>query len=107
MPIPQPYILSIWLLIGCGITFCLLFLLHLCRDYGLYNQHRGLPERRQKFQKVEYNLSICQNIIVSPERQGIIGDIILCSPRPQENPIPAKAVKFSPSSHVVSAVGDI
>jgi hypothetical protein len=107
MPIPQPYILSIWLLIGCGIIFCLLFLLHLCRDYGLYNQHRGLPERRQKFQKVEYNLSICQNIIVSPERQGIIGDIILCSPRPQENPIPAKAVKFSPSSHVVSAVGDI
>jgi hypothetical protein len=110
MIIPQPYLLSIWILIVCGGIFFLLFLLHLCRDYGLYNQHRGLPERRQKFQKVEYNLSVCQNIVVSPERRDIIGDIILCSPRPQvnfiENPIPAKAVKFSPSSHVASAVGD-
>ena len=113
MIIPQPYLPSIWILIVCGVIFFLLFLLHLCRDYGLYNQHRGLPERRQKFQKVEYNLSVCQNIVVSPispERRDIIGDIILCPPRPQvnfiENPIPAKAVKFSPSSHVASAVGD-
>ena len=107
MPFPQPYILSIGLLIGCGATFCLLFLLHVCRDYGLYNQHRELQQRRQRFQKVEYNLNICQNIIVSPERQSIIGDVILCPPRPQVNSIPAKAVKFSPNSHVVSSVGDI
>ena len=92
MIIPEPYLPSIWILIVCGVIFF--------RDYGFYNQHRGLEERRQKFQKVEYNLSVCQNIVVSPERRDIIGDIILCSPRPQvnfiENPIPAKAVKFFP-----------
>jgi hypothetical protein len=110
MIIPEPYLPSIWILIVCGVIFFLLFLLHLCRDYGFYNQHRGLEERRQKFQKVEYNLSVCQNIVVSPispERRDIIGDIILCPPRPQVNPIqdfvPLKAVKLLPNSHVESA----
>ena len=99
MSFPQPYILSVGLLIGCGATFCILFLLHVCRNYGLYNQHRELQQRRQKFQKVEYNLNICQNIIVSPA--------ILCPPKPLVNSIPAKAVKFSPTLHVLSSIGDI
>jgi hypothetical protein len=95
MSIPPPYILSVGLLIGCAVIFSLLFLLHICRDYGLYNQHRQLDERRQKFQKIEYNLNICQKVIVSQP-------ILPPPPKPLVNPIPVKAVKFSPSLDVVT-----
>jgi hypothetical protein len=96
MSIPPPYILSVGLLIGCGVAFSILFLLHICRDYGLYNQHKELQERRQKFQKIEYNLNICQKVIVSQP--------ILPPPKPLVNSIPVKAVKFSPTLHMLSPI---
>ena len=94
MSIPAPYILSIGLLIGCAVTFSLLLLLHICRDYGLYNQHRGIEERRQKFQKIEYNLKLSQVIVSLPN--------LTPPPKPFVSPIPVKAVKFSPSLDVVT-----
>ena len=94
MSIPPPYILSVGLLIGCAVTFFLLFLLHICRDYGLYNQHMQIDERRQKFQKIEYNLKLSQVIVSHP--------ILPPPPKPLVNPIPVKAVKFSPSLDVVT-----
>ena len=88
MIIPEPYILSISLLIICGILFATLVLLHVCRDHGLYNQHREVEGRRQRYQKVQLNLKISQSILLSPQKTEIP------DPAVKVQRIPLKAVKF-------------
>ena len=88
MIIPEPYILSISLLIICGILFATLVLLHVCRDHGLYNQHREVEGRRQRYQKVQLNLKISQSIHLSPQKTEIP------DPAVKVQRIPLKAVKF-------------
>ena len=86
MVIPDPYLVSILLLIVCGSCFVCLFLLHICRNHGLYNSHKPIQDRRQRFQKVEYNLKAQQIIISSPK------DAFVCT-KPLVTPIPPKAVQ--------------
>ena len=87
MTIPEPYILSISLLIICGVLFATLVLLHVCRDHGLYNQHRQVEGRRQRYQKVKLNLKISQSVHLPPQKTKI--------PDPAKvQRIPLKAVKF-------------
>ena len=62
MTIPEPYTISVSLLIVCGELFSALVLLHVCRDHGLYNQHKEVEGKRQPYQKVKLNLKISQNI---------------------------------------------
>ena len=88
MLIPGPYILSVSLLIICGVLFAALVLLHVCRDHGLYNQHREVEGRRQRYQKVQLNLKISQSIVLSPQKTEI------ADPAIKVQQIPLKAVKF-------------
>ena len=87
MTIPEPYTISVSLLIVCGALFAALVLLHVCRDHGLYNQHKEVEGRRQPYQKVKLNLKISQNIHLPPHEAKIPDPVkVQC--------IPLKAVKF-------------
>ena len=88
MLIPGPYILSVSLFIICGVLFAALVLLHMCRDHGLYNQHKEVESRRQRYQKVQLNLKISQSIVLSPQKTEI-PDLAI-----KAQHIPLKAVKF-------------
>ena len=74
MKIPEPYTISVSLLIVCGELFSALVLLHVCRDHGLYNQHKEVEGRRQN--------------IHLPPREEKIPDLA------KVQHIPLKAVKF-------------
>jgi hypothetical protein len=87
MTIPEPYHISIFLLIVSGTLFAALVLLHICRDQGFYDQHKEVEGRRQPYQKVELNLKFSQNIHL-PFHEAKIPDPV------KVQHIPLKSVKF-------------
>jgi hypothetical protein len=87
MTIPEPYTISVSLLIVCRELFAALVLLHVCRDHGLYNQHKKVEGRQQPYQKVKLNLKISQNIYLPPHEAKIPDPV-------KDQHIPHKAVKF-------------
>jgi hypothetical protein len=83
--------LSIFLLIGAAVIFSTFLVYHLCQAYGLYNRHRTLQERRQKYQKINFNLHVIEHIEIFPANVSQSANLS----RVQEvQQIPLKAVRF-------------
>ena len=97
MVVPDPYLVPILLLIVGGGCFVCLFLLHICKNHGLYNSHKPIQDRRQRFQKIEYNLKTQQIFISSPKEAFI-------PTRPIATQIPPKAVLPKPCVQTSLAV---
>ena len=83
--------LSIFLLIGCAVIFTTFLVYHLCQAYGLYNRHRTLQERRQKYQKINFNLHVIEHIEIFPANVPQSAKLSIVEKVQQ---IPLKAVKF-------------
>ena len=55
-------------------TFFVIFLIwHICSDFGCYNSHKGIEDRRQRFQKAVFNFQIAEKITVYVH-QPIVAD---------------------------------
>ena len=91
--VPAPFELSIYLLISCAILFIVFLLYHLCQAYGLYNAHRTLEGRRQKHQKISFNLHAIESIEINcfPANVPVSAKL---STVDEVQRIPLKAVKF-------------
>ena len=89
--IPAPFELSVYLLISCAVIFTTFLLYHLCQAYGLYNRHRTLEERRQKYQKINFNLHVIEHIEIFPAN---VPQSAKLSTVEEVQQIPLKAVKF-------------
>ena len=61
---PAEFSISLIAICIAAAFFLILLIWHLCGDYGFYNSHKGIGDRRQRFQKTVFNLQIAEKIVI-------------------------------------------
>ena len=65
--------------------FLILLIWHVCGDYGLFNSHKGIGDRRQRHQKAILNLQIAEKISICVHPKVSAAPVVLCVSEPEQN----------------------
>ena len=75
---PAEFSLSLIAICIAAGFFLILLIWHLCGDYGFYNSHKGIGDRRQRHQKAIFNLQIAEKIAICVHPRVTAAPVVLC-----------------------------
>ena len=85
---PPEFNASLLAIIFAAAFFLGLLVWHVCKDYGLFNSHRRVGDRRQRHQKAVLNLQIAEKISICISPKVATAPVVLCVSEPDPNPGP-------------------
>ena len=84
---PPEFNASILAIIVAAAFFLGVLVWHICKDYGLFNSHRRVDDRRQRHQKAILNLQIAEKIQICISPKVATTSVVLCSSEPDPTPV--------------------
>ena len=94
---PPEFNASLLAIIIAAAFFLGLLIWHVCKDYGLFNSHRHISDRRQRHQKAVLNLQIAEKISICISPKVAAAPVVLCVSEPDLNPGPPSFAFRKPS----------
>ena len=82
---PAEFNISLIAICIAAAFFLILLIWHVCGDYGFYNSHKGIGDRRQRHQKAILNLQIAEKIAICVHPRVTAAPVVLCVSEPEQD----------------------